>query len=185
MTSSGQIVSDSDRILIRPECESDIDSIADVITRAFAVAEHASGTEAQIVEKLRSRGRLSVSLVAEFEGTVVGHIAASPVSISNHAEGCWYGLGPVAVSPELHGKGIGGRLIRETFARLTELGADGCVVLGESAYYGRFGFRVYDSLRLPGLPPEYFMAIVLRGNGKIPEGSVSYDEAFESDTGSS
>lgn len=147
-------------VVIRPELPGDAGAIADVVTRAFAVAEHASGTEVQIVDRLRSTGKLTISLVAVIGERIAGYAAVSPVSVSDGSKG-WYGLGPVAVSPELHRQGLGSRLIAETLARLTEIGASGCVVLGDPAFYGRFGFRANGQLLYPGVPGEYFQAIVL------------------------
>ncbi|MBI1325604.1 GNAT family N-acetyltransferase [bacterium] len=165
-----------DPCLIRSERECDFAAIGDVITRAFAVAEHASGTEAAIVERLRQNGKLAVSLVAEIEGRIVGHAAASPVTISDGALG-WFGIGPVAVDPALQRRGIGGRLVREILANLVALEASGCVVLGEPAFYGRFGFRASGQLIYPGMPGEYFQEIAWKT--PIPSGIVGYDVAFE------
>lgn len=166
----------ADRCIVRPEREGDSSEISDVITRAFAVAEHASGTEAAIVERLRQNGKLAVSLIAEIDGRIVGHTAASPVTITEGALG-WFGLGPVAVAPEMQGQGIGSRLVQETLACLVALDASGCVVLGDPAFYGRFGFRASGQLIYPGVPGEYFQAIAWKT--PIPSGIVGYDAAFD------
>jgi putative acetyltransferase len=129
-----------------------------VTIAAFLHAPHTSHTEQFIVAALRKSGQLTVSLVANADGAVVGHVAISPVSISDGASG-WYGLGPISVAPEYQRGGIGSRLMREALRALREHGASGCVVLGEPEYYGRFGFRVDLSLSLPGVPPEYFQAM--------------------------
>lgn len=166
----------ADRCLIRPEWEGDSEAIGEVITRAFAVAEHASGTEAAIVERLRKNGKLTVSLVADIDGRIISHVAASPVTISDGALG-WFGLGPVAVAPEMHGQGIGSRLVRETLALLVAIEASGCVVLGDPAFYGRFGFRASGQLVYPGVPGAYFQAIAWKT--PMPSGVVGYDAAFD------
>lgn len=161
---------------IRTETLADHAAIARVIEIAFAGATYASGTEAAIVGRLRDRGRLTVSLVAEEAGQIVGHIAFSPVTISDGASG-WYGLGPVAVLPAFQGNGVGRQLIERGLDALRALGAEGCVLLGDPAYYGRFGFRSAPELVYPGPPAEYFQSLPLR-TGSRAKGVVTYDEAF-------
>jgi putative acetyltransferase len=160
---------------IRPEQPEDAAVIREVICAAFAVAEHASGTEGAIVDALRTAEALSVSLVATLDGEVVGHVAFSPVTLEGRDLG-WYGLGPVAVRPDLHGQGIGAELIRAGLERLRELGASGCVVLGDPAYYPRFGFRQTPEIRYAGVPAEYFMALSL--DGSAATGEVAYHAGF-------
>jgi len=162
---------------IRTETPSDHDAIARVIEIAFARAAHASGTEAAIVERLRARGQLTLSLVAEEAGQVVGHVAFSPVTISDGTAG-WCGLGPVAVLPDFQGSGIGRQLIEHGLDALRALGANGCVLLGDPAYYGRFGFSSGPELVYPGPPAEYFQSLALKA-GSRAQGVVAYDEAFE------
>lgn len=166
----------ADRCLIRPERLGDFEEIGNVITRAFDVAEHASGTEAAIVDRLRLNGKLAVSLVAEIDGRIVGHVAASPVTISDGALG-WFGIGPVAVEPDLHRQGIGSRLMRETLVRLAGIDASGAVVLGDPAFYGLFGFRASGKLVYPGVPEEYFLTIAWKS--PMPAGIVGYYAAFD------
>jgi len=160
---------------IRPETPEDIPAIASVIARAFATAPHASGTEAQIVAALRDAGALALSLVAETRGSVVGHLALSPVALSSRTPG-WYGLGPLAVAPGHQGRGTGGRLVARALDTLRQRHAAGCVVLGEPGYYGRFGFRTDPAFVLPGVPPEYFQ--VIRFTQASSGGTVAYHEAF-------
>lgn len=88
----------------------------------------------------------------------------------------WFGLGPVAVLPDCQGKGIGAALVEHGLSALRKRRAAGCVVLGEPAYYGRFGFRAQEGLYYPGPPPDYFMALVF--HGALPLGVVAYDPAF-------
>lgn len=164
----------SDDLVIRRERPEDETAIAQLIGEAFAGAQHSDGKEAEIVQKLRASGMLTLSLVAELE-CIVGHVAFSPVEI----DGCdvgWFGLAPVAVLPRLHGNGIGSDLINEGLRYLREMGAAGCVVLGEPGYYARFGFSHDPELIYPGPPPEYFQRMALNGN---PErGEVRYAPAF-------
>lgn len=163
-------------VLVRPESESDAASIEAVTVAAFRTATHTSQTEHFIVRALRKSGCLAVSLVADEGGTVIGHVAASPVTISDGAQG-WYGLGPVSVAPERQGQGIGTLLVQHALARLNAMGAAGCVVLGEPGYYARFGFAAEPQLVLPGVPAEYFQAI--RFTGRLPRGDVKYHASFD------
>ncbi|HLW27067.1 MAG TPA: N-acetyltransferase [Kiloniellales bacterium] len=160
---------------IHPETAEDIAAIEAVTVAAFQDAPHASGTEHLIVRALRNAGQLTISLVADDRGDLVGHLAISPVTISDGATG-WYGLGPLSVAPKRQRQGIGTRLIQDALEHLRPLGAAGLVVLGEPGYYGRFGFRAAQSLVLPGVPSEYFQS--LRFKGREPSGTVSYHRSF-------
>ena len=162
-------------LLIRPETTVDVDPIHALTAAAFRDAEHTSRTEQFINDALRAAGQLTVSLVADDSGVIVGHVAISPVSLSDGSVG-WFGLGPVSVTPERQGEGLGSRLVRQALDALREQGAAGCVVLGSPDYYGRFGFRANPRLVLPDVPPEYFQALAF--DGSIPAASVQYHEAF-------
>jgi Predicted acetyltransferase len=163
-------------IIIRDEQPDDIEDIAGLTEAAFRDEEHSSHTEHFIVDALRRASRLTVSLVAVDNDVVVGHVAISPVTISSGESG-WFGLGPVSVLPDRQGQGIGSGLMHAALGRLRQLGASGCVVLGDPGYYGRFGFKVDPDLRLPGVPAEYFQAISF--TGAMPTGDVSYHQSFE------
>jgi putative acetyltransferase len=160
---------------IRPEQPEDIEAIRQITKAAFAPVEHSSQTEAAIVDALREAGALTISLVAVADGDVVGHVAFSPVAIDEADKG-WYGLGPVSVRPDRQKRGIGGTLIREGLGRLAQIAAKGCVVLGDPAYYGRFGFAHDPGLRFGGAPAEYFMRLAF--DGVMPSGHVSYHAGF-------
>lgn len=162
-------------MILRPERDGDIDAIRALTERAFRTAPHADGTEHLIIDRLRAAGALTLSLVAEEGGAVVGHVAFSPVSVSDGSAG-WYGLGPISVDPSRQGEGIGGGLVRDGLARLEALGAAGCVLLGDPAYYGRFGFVADPKLTLDGVPPEYFMRVAF--SPVYGEGTVSYHPGF-------
>jgi putative acetyltransferase len=162
-------------IHIREESPQDIEAIHRVTEAAFKNAPHTDHTEQFIVSALRKAGQLSVSLVAEYAGEVIGHVAVSPVTISD-GTGRWYGLGPISVLPDHQGQGVGSRLMERALADLRALGAAGCVVLGDPGYYARFGFRVEPGLTYPDVPPEYFQALVF--HGAVPSGTVAYHESF-------
>ena len=140
---------------IRQECSKDVDAIRDLITFAFKDAPHSSQTEAAIVDALRKERALTLSLVAIEDGVLVGHVAFSPVTINGETNG-WYGLGPIAVRPERQRRGIGRVLIQEGLDHLRKMNGGGCVVLGDPAYYSRFGFMSNAQLRLGNEPVEYF-----------------------------
>ena len=166
------------KIVIRCERDGDIDAIAEVTAAAFETLEISNQTEQFIIEALRAAGALKVSLVAELDGRVIGHIAFSPVSISDGTKN-WYGLGPVSVLPEFQRQGVGKALIREGLSRLKEMGAAGCCLVGHPEYYIKFGFQNTPGLVLEGVPPEVFFGLSFEG--RIPRGSVAFHEAFMAD----
>src|SRR5512140_1405980 len=96
-------------IVVRSETDADAATIADVTIAAFSTLPISNHTEQFIIAALRASKALTVSLVAELDGRVVGHIAFSPVAMSDGSPG-WYGLGPVSVLPEYQRQGIGGAL---------------------------------------------------------------------------
>ena len=134
-----------------------------------------SPVEHLIVDKLRAANALTLSLVAEDQGQLIGHIAFSPISVDGK-NGEWYGLGPVAALPEKQGQGIGSALIRKGIELMKEQNAEGIVLLGDPGYYSRFGFRNHPELIFPGVPAEYFMALPLKD--MIPAGEVAYHPDF-------
>lgn len=157
---------------IRPETPTDAAAIRHVVDVAFRGAPHSDGNEAAIVDVLRLAGALTLSLVAEREGRIVGHVAFSPVTVDGVEVGL-SGLGPLAVLPAAQGRGIGTALV---WAGLGRLGGRGCVVLGDAGYYHRFGFAPRPALWLPGVLPEHFMA--LAQDQPLPKGRVAYHAAF-------
>ncbi len=163
---------------IRNERSTDVTAIRDVTVAAFNTMEISSHTEQFIVGALRRAGALTISLVAEVEGRVVGHIAFSPVIMSDGTRG-WYGLGPVSVHPGFQRKGIGKALIREGLSRLQGLGARGCCLVGHPDYYPQFGFNNAEGLSYDGVPREAFF--VLSFDGHIPQGNVVFHDAFKAD----
>jgi putative acetyltransferase len=127
-------------MIIRNETAADIEAIAEVTKAAFKTCPHGNHTEQFIIKALRAAGALTVSLVAEIDGKVVGHVAFSPVTISD-GNPHWYGLGPVSVLPSYQRQGIGTALINEGLSLLKARGGQGCVLVGDPAYYRRLGFR--------------------------------------------
>ncbi len=162
-------------MIIRNELESDVETISSVTKAAFESCPYGDHTEQFIVDALRAANALTVSLVAEVGGKVVGHIAFSPVTISDGSQN-WYGLGPISVLPEFQKQGIGKSLIHEGLSLLKALGGKGCVLVGEPKYYERFGFKNLPDLVLDGVPQEYFLALPF-GEEKI-RGKVMFHQGF-------
>ena len=161
---------------VRREQDGDEAAIAQVIATAFAAAEWSDGGEAALVGRLRDDLELESSYVAvTAAGSVVGHVAFSRVTIDGRECG-WFGLAPLAVLPDWQRRGIGAALVAAGLEDLRSLDAAGCVVLGEPAYYRRFGFAHDPVLTYPGPPADYFQRLVLRGDA--PRGVVSYSNAF-------
>lgn len=165
-------------ILIRDEKSADFSAISDVTIAAFATMEISNHTEQFIIEALRAANALTVSLVAEVDGLVVGHIAFSPVTISDGTKD-WYGLGPVSVRPDFQRKGIGKALIQEGLTRLKDLKAKGCCLVGHPQYYPQFGFKNVEELVHEGVPQEVFFALSF--DGAVPHGNVVFHEGFKVD----
>lgn len=164
-------------IIIRDEQVEDIEAIENLTKAAFQNAEHTSHTEHFIVNSLRNQGQLTISLVVVEDGSIIGHVAISPVQISSGEIG-WYGLGPISVHPNKQGLGIGSLLMNKSLEKLKNLGAKGCVLLGDPNYYSRFGFKNNPELILPDVPSEYFQALSFSGH--FAKGYVSYHKAFNS-----
>ena len=166
------------KIIIRNETRADVDVIAEVTIEAFKALPISNHTEQFIIEALRIANALTVSLVAGKNGHVIGHIAFSPVTVSDGTEN-WYGLGPVSVLPEHQRRGIGKALIREGLSRLKEMGARGCCLVGHPEYYRKFGFENSPGFSVEGVPPEVFFSLSF--NGHMPQGTVTFHEGFKAD----
>ncbi len=166
------------KIIIRNEIDADVDAITEVTVAAFKTLEISNHTEQFIVKALRANNALSVSLIAEVDGHVVGHVAFSPVTISDGTQN-WYGLGPVSVLPEHQRKGIGKSLILEGISRLNGLNAKGCCLVGHPDYYRKLGFKNVSELVHEGVPQEVFLAMSF--DGQIPQGTVNFHDGFKAD----
>ena len=164
--------------ILRDEGKSDAQAIKVVLEGAF------KGTgEVRAVDLLRQAGQVVISLVAEEDGLIVGHILFSPVTIEPEYPGVrMLGLAPLAVTPSHQGRGIGSRLVQEGLLRCKDAGYDAVVVLGHPTYYSRFGFtRARDS----GLDNEYgadnaFMVVELKDRALSDvAGVVKYRPEFD------
>jgi putative acetyltransferase len=164
------------KIVIRNEMDDDVSTITEVTIAAFKTLAISNHTEQFIIEALRAADALTVSLVAELNGRVIGHIAFSPVTISDGTPN-WYGLGPVSVLSEYQRQGIGKALIWEGLSRLKDLNARGCCLVGHPDYYKKFGFKNVSGLMLEGVPQEVFFTLSF--DGHTPQGSVTFHEGFK------
>ena len=162
-------------MIIRNETTFDIEAISEITIAAFRTLAISNHTEQFIINALRNANALTISLVAEVDGRVVGHIAFSPVTISDGSPN-WYGLGPVSVSPEYQKQGIGKSLVNEGLSLLKAMGGKGCALVGDPAYYQRFGFRNIPSLIHDDIPQEVLLALPF--DNKIPQGTVVFHEGF-------
>jgi len=111
-------------MIIRKETDADVEAVTEITVEAFKTLPISNQTEQFIITALRAAGMLTISLVAEIEGQIVGHIAFSPVKIADGTKD-WYGLGPVSVLPECQKKGVGKSLIKEGLSLLNEVGSQG------------------------------------------------------------
>ena len=164
------------QVKLRSETDVDTSAITDVTVAAFKTLEISNHTEQFIITALRAAKALSVSLVAEVERRVIGHIAFSPVTISDGTRN-WFGLGPVSVLPEYRRQGIGKALIQEGLSRLKDMNAKGCCLVGHPEYYRKFGFRNTPELVLEGVPQQFFFALSF--DGHTPHGTVTFHDAFK------
>jgi putative acetyltransferase len=164
-------------MIIRPENENDRDAVFAVNISAFETQ-----AEATLVDVLREQARPVVSLVAEEQGNVVGHIMFSPVILSGNPDLKVMGLAPMAVAPERQRKGIGSALVRAGLEQCRQLGFVAVVVLGHPEYYPRFGFLPSSRFGIDSeyeVPEEVFMAMELEPEALSGQtGRVKYHHAF-------
>jgi len=162
---------------IRPEEPPDALFVREVNEAAFG-----SSLEADIVEKLRENPAALVSLVAELDDELVGHIMFSPVAVKGIDGVKLMGLGPMAVLPRRQRQGIGSELVRQGLRHCRNSGCDAVVVLGHPDYYPRFGFMPASRFGITSeydVPDEVFMLIELRpGSLQGTSGEVVYSDAF-------
>jgi putative acetyltransferase len=158
--------------LIRPERADDTPGIRAVLQAAFG-----GKIEADVVDELRGNGDLVLALIAERDRDVAGYVAFPRLNLDLGARTVpVIGLAPVGVAPPLQRQGIGSALIRDGLARLKDRGERLVFVLGDPAYYGRFGFAVMDRFVSRYAGP-YFQALTLAPDAPVA-GRVSYPRAF-------
>ena len=162
-------------MVIRPEASQDQAGLRQVHLAAFAFHPHSRQTEHLIVDELRSASALTLSLVAEQEARILGHVAFSPAPLNGQLAG-WYLLGPLGVLPECQRQGIGSALVRAGLDAMRQRAAQGCALVGNPLYYGRFGFRAIPQLVMEGVPPEVFLALPF--GATVPEGRIAHHPAF-------
>lgn len=163
------------KMIIRNETVSDIEAISEITIAAFRTLAISNHTEQFVINALRDANVLTISLVAEVDGKVVGHIAFSPIAISDGSLN-WYGLGPISVLPKYQKQGIGKALVNKGLSLLKDMGGQGCALVGDPNYYKRFGFKNIPDLIHEGIPQEVFL--VLPFDDKIPQGTVVFHKGF-------
>jgi predicted N-acetyltransferase YhbS len=168
-------------ILIRQEQKEDIDSVYRVVKSAFETMEQASGDEQDLVNRLRKSEAFipELSLVAECDGKIIGHILFTKMKIGDHPS---LALAPVAVLPEYQNHGVGGKLIVEGHHIARELGYGSVIVVGHPAYYPRFGYKLASQWKITApfeVPDEAFMVLeLIEGGLKDVSGVIEYAKEF-------
>ena len=165
---------------IRQERKSDYPAVYEVIKAAFASAEHSDGNEQDLVAALRNSGAFvpELSLVAEVDGTIVGHILFTKADVDGHTV---LALAPLSVLPTYQKQGIGLALIAEGHRIAKELGFDYSVVLGHAEYYPKAWYRPASRFGIKApfdVADENFMAVKLNPDAKELHGVMRYDAAF-------
>ncbi len=162
--------------LIRNETPEDFAMISEVTIEAFRPLGFETLNEPYVIEALRADGALTISLVAEIDHRVIGHIAFSPATVSDGTPG-WFALGPVSVLPEYQRTGIGRALIWAGLERLKAMHAKGCCLVGHPDYYGKVGFIHPIDFYYEGVPEELFFAISF--DEQYPQSAVTFHEGFK------
>lgn len=170
---------------IRQEQKNDFESVFKLIEKAFKNEQFSDHKEQFLVERLRKSTAFipELSIVAEIDGKVVGHLLVTKLKIKNKAtEFESLALAPVSVLPEFQRRGIGEKLIIEAHQKAIELGYKSIVLLGHEKYYPRFGYKQADQygIKFPfEAPKENCMVVELVENGlQGVNGMVEYPEAF-------
>ena len=165
---------------IRQETANDYSSVHSVIEQAFASAEHSDGNEADLVSALR-KGKSFIpklSLVAEIDGKIVGHILFTKVMVGNSIQ---LALAPVSVDPAFQKRGIGSLLINSGHTIAKRMGFEYSIVLGYPKYYSRFGYKpsIEFNIICPfDVPEDFFMAINLQEKKSLLNAKVEYPKEF-------
>lgn len=168
-------------MIVRDESPADADRIRTMIGDAFRAVPHSSGNEVAIYDELRAAGAIVAGLVAgDDDDTIAGHLVLSAVTITGADERAgdrWLGVGPVAVGPDRQRRGIGTALMNAAIIRASRFGAAGLVLVGNPAFYGRFGFAARDGLTYGAMPSRFVLGRSL--TQPIPAGMIRFHAAFE------
>ena len=168
------------KMLVREERIEDYNTVYKVIEQAFKSAEHSDGNEQELVVALRKSDAFlpELSLVAQIDEKIVGHILFTKIQIGNDTE---LALAPLAVLPEYQKKGVGRALVLEGHRIAKDLGFHYSVVLGSETYYPKMGYVPANNYGIKApfdVPDENFMAIKLQENSPAIEGTVIYAKEF-------
>ena len=169
-------------MVIRPESEADHEQIAAVVRAAFV--RHPDEV-AQLVEHIRASENYvpALSLLAEDESGVIGHVMLSWVGVEGGARERMLCLSPMSVRPDRHRQGVGSALIRDVLGRAEAMGEPAVMLEGIPGYYPRFGFEPATALGYvppgPHIPPEAFMVKRLAGYGDELAGRIVYPSYFD------
>lgn len=163
-------------LVVRGEGPNDINAIHDLTKRAFHGKPYSDGDEQDLVNSLRDAGVLTISLVADDAGMILGHVAISPAFARDGSDG-WFALGPIAVEPTRQRQGVGGRLIKDSMERLIATKAQGCILIGDTKYYPRHGFVPRPDLAPDDQPSQNYMVRAL--NGQTPDTVVDFHPIFQ------
>jgi putative acetyltransferase len=159
---------------IRPERLDDAADIDALLRAAFGQA-----AEADLVRRLRNDGDLALSLVAEEDGAIIGHVGFVPVALDPDPGYRIWGLAPLSVRPDRQSQGIGSALAEHGLAAAKDAGIGLVLVLGDQHYYGRFGFDTALATELATVwAGPYFAGLALRALPP-PCGRASYPAAFD------
>ena len=161
---------------IRREQAGDAPRIYEVTEAAFKPMPFSDGSEPDCINQLRDDGDLTLSLVAEIDGVIIGQVTFSPVFLDGKP-GKWMGLGPVSVWPENQTQGIGKTLIEAGLAEIKKLGAAGCVLIGNPDYYGRFGFLNDGRISYRDLESKFVQWLAF--GEETPSGVLTYSPGLE------
>lgn len=172
-------------IILRQENKNDFESVFHLIEKAFEKEEYSDHKEQFLVERLRKSDAFipELSIVAEIDNKIVGHILFTKLQIKNESETFpSLALAPVSVLPEFQGKGIGSKLILHGHEIAKSLGYKSVILLGHQDYYPRFGYELCEkyNIKMPfDVPAENCMVIALTEDGlKEVSGEVVYPSAF-------
>ncbi len=157
-------------MIVRDEAPGDLDAIDRIVEAAFG-----QRGEADLVAALRLSGDAVLSLVAEDDTALLGHILFSKLLAPDDS----LALGPLAVAPEKQGQGVGTKLVENGLAKAAKQGWSAVFLLGDPAYYARFGFSISAAKGFKTVyPTEFFMALKLLPGGLADKGAVIFPKPF-------